>query len=84
LDVSQGSVSVPGAVAAVTAHKQVDVERGMMDLGAPLALFFGDETPAPNADHYVTLARRLVSLADRRAALHPQVAAAGYIINTWY
>ena len=73
---------MPGALAAVTVRQQVNVERGLMDLGAPLALFFGDGSVAEQGDHYVRLVRRLGELAARRGEMHADVAAAGFIVNT--
>lgn len=47
----QGSLTVPGCVAATPIEQSIDIEEGYQ-LEAPLVYFFGHASPGDNPDYY--------------------------------
>ncbi len=77
----QGSISVPGCIAATPIECPVEPDEGY-PLEMPLVYFFGHATPTDNPELYKFLVDRLSSILLRRAESNPKAAASGLIINT--
>ncbi|KAG1674622.1 hypothetical protein FOA52_001871 [Chlamydomonas sp. UWO 241] len=81
LDIGQGSITVPGCLAATPIEVPIDVEDGY-PLEMPLVYFFGHATPSDNPELYKFLVDRLAAVLEQRAEANPKAAASGLIINT--
>jgi len=82
LDVGQGSISVPGAIAAAPLFRPLDVSSGFGDLSSPMALFYGDNTPGSNPKLYRQKVDQLAEIIENRFKQQKEANAAGMIINT--
>lgn len=81
LDIGQGSITVPGCLAATPIEVPVDIEEGY-PVEMPLVFFFGHASAADNPELYNFLVDRLAAVLERRADANPKAAASGLIINT--
>ena len=68
----QGSITVPGCLAATPVEAPVDVEAGL-PVDVPLVYFFGHPSPSENAALYKHYVERLAHVLEVRAAKDPQV-----------
>jgi polyribonucleotide 5'-hydroxyl-kinase len=62
----QGSITVPGAIAATPVEAPLDVEEGGLPDEVPIAYFHGGASPADNPELYQHLVERLARALDRR------------------
>lgn len=81
VDIGQGSVTVPGCLAAVALDEPVDIEEGV-PLESPLVYYFGAVTPSDALEHYRALVERLAAVLQQRALGSPKAAASGLLVNT--
>lgn len=81
LDIGQGSVTVPGCLAATPIEAPIDVEEGF-PIDAPLVYFYGGISPADNPHLYRHLVERLAHVINLRAQSDPKARAAGLVINS--
>lgn len=65
----QGSITVPGAIAATPVEAPIDVEEGSLPSEVPVAYFHGGASPADNPELYNYLVERLAQALDRRVSL---------------
>ncbi|PSC75129.1 CLP1-like protein [Micractinium conductrix] len=81
LDIGQGSITVPGCVAATPVEAPIDVEDGV-PTDTPLVYYSGTPTPSDNPALYKHLVERLANVLDARAQSDPQVRASGMVLNS--
>lgn len=81
LDIGQGTITVPGCLAATPVEAPVDLEEGL-PVDAPLVYYYGSLTPGDNPDLYRHLVERIGSALDARAARDDHVRASGLVINS--
>jgi len=82
LDVGQGSVTVPGCLAAVPIEAPLDPEEGAAALDMPFVLFYGHASPSDNPELYKFLLDRMAAVLERRAAASAMASSSGLVINT--
>ncbi|XP_058107960.1 protein CLP1 homolog [Magnolia sinica] len=81
LDIGQGSITVPGCIAATPIEMPIDPVEGI-PLEMPIVYFFGHTTPSANADLYKVLVKELAQTLERQFAGNAEARAAGMVINT--
>lgn len=81
LDIGQGSITVPGCLAAAIVEAPVDLETGL-PVDAPLVYYYGHQTPSENPALYKHLTERLAAVVNLRVAADAAVRASGVIINS--
>lgn len=81
MDIGQGSITVPGCIAATPVEAPIDIEDGL-PTDAPLVYYTGTPTPSDNPSLYRHLVERLAAVLDLRAQSDPQVKASGMILNS--
>ena len=81
LDIGQGSITVPGCLAATPVETPVDIEAGLPD-DAPLVYYTGMITPSDNPALYRAGVERLAAVLDARARGDAGARAAGMVVNT--
>jgi polyribonucleotide 5'-hydroxyl-kinase len=81
LDIGQGSITVPGCIAAAALEAPLDLEEDSQ-VDAPLVFYYGHTSPSENASLYRHMVERLAAVLEARATLDADVAAAGMIINS--
>ncbi|XP_028094427.1 protein CLP1 homolog isoform X2 [Camellia sinensis] len=81
LDIGQGSITIPGCIAATPIEMPIDPVEGI-PLEMPLVHFYGHTTPSVNADLYKVLAKELAQTLERQFAGNAESRAAGMVINT--
>ncbi|KAL7221296.1 hypothetical protein ACSBR1_023279 [Camellia fascicularis] len=81
LDIGQGSITIPGCVAATPIEMPIDPVEGI-PLEMPLVHFYGHTTPSVNADLYKVLVKELAQTLERQFAGNAESQAAGMVINT--
>ncbi|KXZ44284.1 hypothetical protein GPECTOR_70g515 [Gonium pectorale] len=82
LDVGQGTITVPGCLAALPLEQPADVADGW-SADIPLVFYYGHSSPGENPQLFKTLCDKLAALLARRAAADPRAAASGVLINTF-
>jgi len=82
LDVGQGSITIPGIIAAIPIDKPIPVGRQEISENAPLAYFFGTPTPGENVALYKLQIENLAKDVNKRNETNPKPKAGGLIINT--
>ncbi|CAM8900596.1 unnamed protein product [Rhodiola kirilowii] len=81
LDISQGSITIPGCIAAAPVKRPIDPVEGVpMDMH--LAYFYGHATPSVNVELYKVLVKELAQVVDKQLAGNAESRAAGIVINT--
>ncbi|KAJ8419564.1 hypothetical protein Cgig2_017992 [Carnegiea gigantea] len=89
LDVGQGSITVPGCIAATPIEMPIDPVEGI-PLEMPLVYFYGHITPSQlfcglcsnNIELYKVLVKELAQTLERQFAGNAESRAAGMVINT--
>ncbi|XP_010242351.1 PREDICTED: protein CLP1 homolog isoform X2 [Nelumbo nucifera] len=81
LDIGQGSITIPGCIAATPIEMPIDPVEGI-PLEMPLVYFFGHTTPSLNVDLYKVLVKELSQILERQFAGNAESRAAGMVINT--
>ncbi|KAK6928274.1 Polyribonucleotide 5'-hydroxyl-kinase Clp1, P-loop domain [Dillenia turbinata] len=81
LDIGQGSISIPGCIAATPVEMPIDPVEGI-PLEMPLVYFYGHTTPSVNADLYKVLVKELAHTLEGQFAGNSESRAAGMVINT--
>lgn len=81
LDIGQGSITIPGCIAATPIEMPIDPVEGI-PLDMPLVYFFGQATPSNNVDLYKVLVKELAKILERQFAGNAESRAAGMVINT--
>uniref|UniRef100_A0A1D2A6U4 Protein CLP1 homolog n=1 Tax=Auxenochlorella protothecoides TaxID=3075 RepID=A0A1D2A6U4_AUXPR len=81
LDIGQGSITVPGCIAATSVEAPIDVEEGF-PVDAPLVYYAGTVAGGENMALYQHLVERVADALERRAGTDAKVAASGMMVNT--
>ncbi|GAV69809.1 MobB domain-containing protein/Clp1 domain-containing protein [Cephalotus follicularis] len=81
LDIGQGSITIPGCIAATPIEMPIDPVEGI-PLEMPLVYFYGHTTPSNNIDLYKVLVKELAQILERQFAGNIEARAAGMVINT--
>ncbi|KAA8548315.1 hypothetical protein F0562_004744 [Nyssa sinensis] len=81
LDIGQGSITIPGCIAATPIEMPIDPVEGI-PLEMPLVYFYGHATPSVNADLYKVLLKELAQILERQFTGNAESRAAGMVINT--
>ncbi|XP_031121404.1 protein CLP1 homolog [Ipomoea triloba] len=81
LDIGQGSITVPGCIAATPIELPIDPVEGI-PLEMPLVYFFGHVTPSANVDLYKVLVKELAQTLEKQFSGNAESRAAGMVINT--
>ncbi|MED6150561.1 Protein CLP1 [Stylosanthes scabra] len=81
LDIGQGSITIPGCIAATPIEMPIDPVEGIT-LDMPLVYFFGHTTPSNNVELYKVLVKELAGMLERQFAGNAESRASGMVINT--
>ncbi|XP_023533688.1 protein CLP1 homolog [Cucurbita pepo subsp. pepo] len=81
LDIGQGSITIPGCIAATPIELPIDPVEGI-PLEMPLVYFYGHTTPSNNVDLYKVLVKELAQVLERQFTGNAESRAAGMVINT--
>eukprot|EP00249_Psilotum_nudum_P015885 c25571_g1_i1 orf=629-1477(+) len=81
LDIGQGSITIPGTIAATPIKMPIDPIDGV-PLEAPLVHFYGHTTPSVNADLYRALTKELAHMLDTLFLGNVDARISGMLINT--
>nr|XP_043615202.1 protein CLP1 homolog [Erigeron canadensis]XP_043615203.1 protein CLP1 homolog [Erigeron canadensis]XP_043615204.1 protein CLP1 homolog [Erigeron canadensis]XP_043615205.1 protein CLP1 homolog [Erigeron canadensis] len=81
LDIGQGSITIPGCIAASPIEMPIDSVEGI-PFDMPLVYFYGNSNPTHNADLYRVLVKELAQILERQFAGNAESRAAGMVINT--
>ncbi|THU48325.1 hypothetical protein C4D60_Mb09t25040 [Musa balbisiana] len=81
LDIGQGSITIPGCIAATPVEMPIDVMEGI-PLEMPIVYFYGHTTPSANGDLYKVLVKELAGTLERQFSGNAEARAAGMVINT--
>ncbi|KAJ4960894.1 hypothetical protein NE237_020804 [Protea cynaroides] len=81
LDIGQGSITIPGCIAATPIEMPIDPVEGI-PLEMPLVYFYGHTTPSVSADLYKALVKELSQTLERQFSGNAEARAAGMVINT--
>ncbi|KVH92731.1 Pre-mRNA cleavage complex II Clp1, partial [Cynara cardunculus var. scolymus] len=79
LDIGQGSITLPGCIAASPIDMPIDPVEGI-PLEMPLVYFYGHNTPTVNADLYRVLVKELAVILERQFAGNTESRAAGMLL----
>lgn len=81
LDIGQGSITVPGCIAATPIEMPIDAVEGI-PLEMPIVYFYGHSTPSENVDLYKVLVKELAQTLEKQFSGNAESKAAGMVINT--
>ncbi|KAH7651190.1 polyribonucleotide 5'-hydroxyl-kinase protein [Dioscorea alata] len=86
LDIGQGSISIPGCIAATPVEMPIDIVEGI-PLEMPIVYFYGHASPSlslhsVNAELYKVLVKELSRTLERQFTGNAESRAAGMVINT--
>ncbi|KNA24142.1 hypothetical protein SOVF_018120 [Spinacia oleracea] len=81
LDIGQGSITVPGSIAATPIEMPIDPVEGI-PLEMPLVYFYGHTTPTANVDLYKLAVKELAQTLEKQFSGNSESRAAGMVINT--
>ncbi|CAH9050231.1 unnamed protein product [Cuscuta europaea] len=81
LDVGQGSITVPGCIAATPIELPIDPVDGI-PLEMPLVYFYGHVSPSVNVDLYKVIVKELAKTLEKQFAGNAESQSAGMVINT--
>jgi hypothetical protein len=63
----QGSITVPGCIAATPVEGPIDVEEGM-PIDLPLVFCYGHQTPTENPELYKAIVEKMSNVLDKRVS----------------
>lgn len=81
LDVGQGSITIPGCIAASPIEMPIDPVEGIL-LEMALVYFYGYVNPGLNPDLYKVVVKELAQVLERQFTGNAESRAAGMVINT--
>ncbi|CAL5210304.1 unnamed protein product [Lathyrus oleraceus] len=81
LDIGQGSITIPGCIAATPIEMPIDPVEGI-PLEMPLVYFYGHTSPSNNVELYKVLVKELAAILERQFTGNTESRAAGMVINT--
>lgn len=81
LDVGQGSVVLPGTIAATTVSMPLTVDRSY-PISAPLVYNYGAASPGANTEHFIECLQQLATRLDEHSDADQDARASGLVINT--
>ncbi|KAJ6842306.1 protein CLP1-like protein [Iris pallida] len=81
LDIGQGSITMPGCIAATPIELPIDAVEGI-PLEIPIVYFYGHTTPSVSAELYKVLVKELAQTLERQFTGNAESRAAGMVINT--
>ncbi|XP_044505948.1 protein CLP1 homolog [Mangifera indica] len=81
LDIGQGSITIPGCIAATPIELPIDPVEGIA-LEMPLVYSFGHTTPSNNVDLYKVLVKELAQVLEKQVTANVESQVAGMVINT--
>ncbi|GAB2237520.1 hypothetical protein Droror1_Dr00015422 [Drosera rotundifolia] len=81
LDIGQGSLTIPGCIAATPIELPIDPVEGI-PLEMPLVYYYGHATPSVNVDLYKVIVKELAQTLEKQFAGNTESRAAGMVINT--
>ncbi|KAM7268876.1 hypothetical protein ACFE04_011042 [Oxalis oulophora] len=81
LDIGQGSITIPGCIAATPIELPIDPVEGV-PLDMPLVYFYGHTTPSNNIELYKGLVKELAQMLEKQFTGNVESRAAGMVINT--
>ncbi|KAL9269625.1 CLP1-like protein [Drosera capensis] len=81
LDIGQGSLTIPGCIAATPIELPIDPVEGI-PLEMPLVYYYGHATPSVNVDLYKVIVKELAQTLEKQFAGNAESRAAGMVINT--
>ncbi|KAK8930684.1 hypothetical protein KSP39_PZI016240 [Platanthera zijinensis] len=81
LDIGQGSISIPGCIAASSVETPMD-SFGGIPTEMPVVYFYGHTSASANAELYKVLMKELAQTLERRFSCFSEYEAAGMVINT--
>lgn len=81
LDIGQGSITLPGCIAATPIEMPIDPVEGI-PLEMPLVYFYGHTTPSANVELYKVLVKELAQTLEKQFSGNVESRAAGMVINT--
>ncbi|XP_073020906.1 protein CLP1 homolog [Primulina huaijiensis] len=81
LDTGQGSITIPGCIAATPVELPIDPVEGI-PFDMPLVYFHGHVTPSVNVDLYKVLVKELAQTLERQFTGNLESRASGMVINT--
>ncbi|KAI4351594.1 hypothetical protein L6164_005939 [Bauhinia variegata] len=81
LDIGQGSITIPGSIAATPIEMPIDPVEGI-PLEMPLVYFYGHTTPSNNVELYKVLVKELAGMLEIQFTGNAESRAAGMVINT--
>ncbi|ONK54938.1 uncharacterized protein A4U43_UnF9510, partial [Asparagus officinalis] len=81
LDIGQGSISIPGCIAATPVKLPIDAA-GRTPLELPLVYFYGHTTPSTNIELYKVLLKEMAETVELQFSKNIESRAAGMVINS--
>jgi polyribonucleotide 5'-hydroxyl-kinase len=81
LDVGQGSITIPGSIAAAPIEMPLDPVEGF-PLDMALVYYYGHASPNMNVELYKALVKELAQVLEKQFVGNPESRAAGMVINT--
>jgi len=81
LDVGQGQITVPGALAATPVTRPIGIEDGY-PVSMPLVFYYGRTDLGSNGALFTTLVQRMADVLSEQCEMDPEALTAGQIINT--
>ncbi|CAH2055097.1 unnamed protein product [Thlaspi arvense] len=81
LDIGQGSITIPGSIAATPIEMPLDPVEGV-SLDMALVYYYGHVSADNNVELYKTLVKELAQVLERQSLGSPESRAAGMVINT--
>ncbi|KAJ3407115.1 Cleavage polyadenylation factor subunit clp1 [Chytridiales sp. JEL 0842] len=87
IDINEGSLSMPGSMAAMTFSRVIDIEEGFggipLTMGAsPLVYYYGFTTPSEKAKLYSRLVKNMGEVVLRKCDNDEDVRTTGIVMNT--
>jgi len=82
VDVGQGTLTIPGCVAACVVESPLDVEENGHPGEPPVVFYYGDKSPSENPALYKQCVERLAGILEDRCKNDPVAKAAGIIANS--